>query len=79
MPTLKEIQALADSLQVSLDAEQQQVKDLLDQNTATIATLNETIAALQASQADGGTPEERQAVIDKLTATKTDLEATAAP
>lgn len=76
MPTLTEIQALADGLQTSLDAEQQRVTDLLTEKDTTIATLNQTIADLIAQQADGGTPEERQAVIDKLTALKTDLEAT---
>lgn len=79
MATIKEIQAKADELQVSLDAEQQQVADLLAQKDAAIATLNETIAALEAQQADGGTPEERQAVLDKLNGLKTDLEATVTP
>lgn len=79
MATIKEIQAKADELQVSLDAEQQQVADLLAQKDAAITTLNETIAALEAQQADGGTPEERQAVLDKLNGLKTDLEATVTP
>lgn len=76
MPTLKEIQDLADGLQVSLDAEQARVTELLAEKDTTITTLNQTIADLIAQQADGGTAEERQAVIDKLTALKTDLEAT---
>lgn len=86
MPTNAEIKALADSLQVSLDAEQQQVKDLLAEKDATnealqanIVTLNETITTLTAQVADGGTAEERQAIIDTLTALKTDLEETVAP
>lgn len=76
MPTLKEIQELADATQVSLDAEQQRVADLLAEKDTTIATLTQTIADLEAAQGDGGTPEERQAVIDKLTSLKADLEAT---
>lgn len=75
-PSLKDIQALADSLQISLDAEQDRVKELLAEKDTTIATLNETIATLQAQAADGGTPEERQAVLDKLTQLKADLEST---
>ncbi len=77
--TLPEIQALADQLQVSLDAEQAQVADLLAQKDATITTLNETIATLTSQVAEGGTAEERQAVVDKLNALKTDLESTVAP
>lgn len=76
MPDLPEINAKVDELQAALDLEQQQVADLLAQNAATIATLTETIAALEAS---GGTEAERQAVLDKLNALKADLEATVAP
>lgn len=86
MPTLKEIQDVADSLQTSLDEEQQQVADLLAEKDATnaalqanIVTLNETITTLQGQLADGGTTEDRQAVLDKLTALKADLESTVAP
>lgn len=78
-PTLQEIQALADELQVKLDAEQQQVKDLLAEKDNTIAQLGETITSLQAQVAEGGTPEERQALVDKLTALKADLESTVPP
>jgi len=76
MATNKEIDAKVDELQTALDAEQQQVKDLLAEKETTITTLNETITTLQAQVADGGTPEERQATLDKLTALKTDLEST---
>lgn len=79
MATLAEIKAKLDETQIALDAEQQQVADLLAQNQATITTLNETIATLTASQADGGTPEERQAVLDALNGLKVDLESTVAP
>ncbi|MDI3349712.1 hypothetical protein [Mycoplasmopsis arginini] len=77
--TLAEIQALADSLQVSLDQEQQQIADLLAQKQATIDQLNATITELQGLVADGGTTEQRQALLDQLTATKADLESTVAP
>ena len=79
MATLAEIKALADSLQVSLDAEQQQVADLNAQKDATIATLNQTIIDLQAIIDAGGSQPELQAIIDTLTATKADLEGTVAP
>ena len=75
-PTLAEISAKADELQTALDAEQQQVKDLLAQKDATIATLGETITGLEALVAEGGTAEDRQALLDKLIAAKDDLEAT---
>ena len=76
MPTAAEIKALLDATQVSLDAEQARVAELLAEKDATIATLNQTIADLITQQADGGTPEERQAIIDGLTALKADLEGT---
>ena len=79
MPTLQELSAKVDELQIALDIEQQQIADLLAQNQATITTLNETITTLQGQLADGGTSAERQAVLDKLNALKTDLEATVAP
>lgn len=79
MPTLEEISAELDTVKESLDAEQQQVADLLAQKNATIATLEQTIADLQQSNADGGTPEQRQAVLDKLIALKADLESTVTP
>lgn len=76
MATLAQIKEKLEETQVSLDAEQARVAELLAQRDATIATLNQTIADLTAAQGDGGTPEERQAVIDALTALKTDLEGT---
>lgn len=85
-PTLEEIQAKVTELQTALDAEQQQVKDLLAEKEATntalqanIVTLNETIASLESQLADGGTPEARQAVLDQLNSVKADLESTVAP
>lgn len=85
-PKLSDIQALADSLQVKLDAEQQQVADLFAAKDADNAAkqviidgLNTTIETLTEQVADGGTTEERQAVVDKLTALSADLEATVAP
>jgi uncharacterized coiled-coil protein SlyX len=79
MPTLEEISAKVDELQTALDAEQQQVADLLASKEATITGLNDTIASLQVLVADGGTPEARQAVLDKLSALKSDLEGTVVP
>lgn len=83
MASNAEIKALAESLQVSLDAEQQQVADLLaakqatnDALTANVTTLEETIVTLTAQVSDGGTAEERQAILDTLTALKADIEGT---
>ncbi len=69
MPTIKEIQAQVDRLQETLDAEQMQI-------TAAIDKLNETIADLKQQLADGGTAEERQAVLDKLQSISDDLKNT---
>ena len=78
-PSVAELSAKVDELQTALDAEQQQVADLLDEKNTTIDTLNQTIVDLTAQLADGGTPEERQAVLDKLNSLKSDLEATVPP
>jgi uncharacterized coiled-coil protein SlyX len=78
-PTIEEISAKADELQGALDAEQAQVATLLAEKDATITTLGETITELQGQIADGGTAEQRQAVVDKLVAFKADLESTVTP
>ena len=78
MAKIAELSAKVDGLQVALDAEQQQVADLLAANTAAIASLEQTIAELQAIIADGGTEAERQAVSDKLDAVIADLKSTVA-
>lgn len=72
MATLAEIQALANQLQISLDIEQEQIANA-------IAALNTIIADLQILVAEGGTAAERQAILDQLNATKTDLESTVPP
>jgi uncharacterized membrane-anchored protein YhcB (DUF1043 family) len=76
MASIKDLTAQVDDLQVALDAEQQQVADLLAANTTAISNLEQTVADLQALLADGGTAEERQALADKITAIKADLEST---
>jgi uncharacterized protein (DUF3084 family) len=106
-PTPKELKEKIDELQISLDLEQQQVKDALDakdaaiaekdaaiaerdaaivekdavieQRDATIVSLNAIIATLEGQVADGGTPEERQALLDQIVALKADVEGTVAP
>ncbi len=72
MPTLAELNTKVDELQTSLDAEQEQI-------AAAIEALNTTITDLEALVAAGGTEAERQAILEKVVAVKTDLEATIAP
>jgi len=69
MATLQELSAKVDELQVKLDAEQVQI-------AAALATLQQTVETLTAQLADGGTAEERQAVLDKINSAITDLEGT---
>lgn len=76
MGALEDLQAKVAELQTSVDAEQQQINDLLAQNAAVITGLNEQIAALQAQLATGATAEQLQGVIDGLNAIKTDIEGT---
>lgn len=75
-PTITELEAKVDEVQTALDAEQQQVADLLAEKNSTIETLNGVVADLQTQIADGGTAEQRQALLDKIITLKTDLEAT---
>lgn len=69
----KKIMASLDEIQ----AEALKVQETLDNVQATVASsfeaLNATIADLQAQLADGGTPEQRQAVLDSLVAITADL------
>lgn len=76
MPTNKELSDKVDELQSALDDEQAQVRQLIDSKNATIKTLEETVTTLQGQVADGGTAEERQAVLDKMNTLLTDLKGT---
>jgi predicted nuclease with TOPRIM domain len=85
MPTLAELKEKTAELQTALDLEQQQVTDLLAEKDATnttlqteITRLNDLIASLEGQVAEGGTTEERQAILDSLNTIKSDLEATVA-
>lgn len=71
------------TLQASVDAEQAQIKALLDTNAAVVTGLNNQIAALEAQLASAVDPTALQVVIDELKATresiattKSDIEAT---
>lgn len=72
MATLQEVSAKVDELQTALDVEQEQIQ-------AALATLQSAVDDLTAQLADGGTPEERQAVLDKVTSAIADLESTVSP
>lgn len=69
MASIKDLNAKVDQLQAVLDAEQEQV-------AAALAKLEQAIANLEAIIEDGGTPEERQALSDKLDAVMVDLQST---
>lgn len=69
MATIQQLSAKVDALQAALDTEQQQILDA-------IAALQETVEALEALVADGGTEAERQALSDKLDAIIADLQST---
>jgi hypothetical protein len=77
-PTNAELSAKVDELQVALDEEQQQVADLLAEKNSTIETLNGVIVDLEGQIADGGTAEQRQALLDKMNALLSDLKGTVA-
>ena len=77
MATLEEISMKVDELQAALDAEQEQIAILISAKDAAIAGLTESIVALEALVAEGGTAQARQAVVEKIAAIKADLEATA--
>ena len=77
MATLEEISVKVDELQAALDAEQEQIAILISAKDAAITGLTESIAALEALVAEGGTAEARQAVVAKIEAVKADLEAIA--
>lgn len=76
MATLQELQDKVAELQVSVDAEQAQIQQLLDTQNNTIAQLNQQIADLQALVDAAPTPEQLQSVVDGLQAIKTDIEGT---
>lgn len=69
MPTLPELSARVDELQIALDAEQVEIQNAIN-------NLQETITLLEAQVVAGGTEAERQAVLDKLNGIVADLEAT---
>jgi len=72
MPTLAELNSKVDELQTALDAEQIEIANA-------IAALQAIVTDLQTQVAAGGTEADRQAVMDKLNAVITDLQATVNP
>jgi chromosome segregation ATPase len=67
--SIADLTAQVDELQASLDSEQEQIKAAIQQLQDAIDQLN----------ADNGSPEDRQALADKLTAIKSDLQSTVPP
>ena len=76
MADIQELKALVETLQETVDATQAQVETLLSEKEATIVSLQEQIAKLQALVDASPTPEQLQEVVDSLTATKADIEQT---
>ena len=72
MSTIEQLNEKADVLQATVDTFQAKT-------IAAVQSLQETIADLQNQIANGATPEQLQAVADKLEATKADLESTPLP
>lgn len=79
MSKVDDLSTQVDALQASVDVLQAKVQAFEDAQAATIAGLNKVIADLQAQIAASGTPEALQAVLDKVTAIKADVESTVVP
>lgn len=93
MATIQELnQKVADlgaqvtDMQATIDAEQQQITDLLAHNAQVVTDLNVQIATLTAQVAAAPTPEQLQGVVDGLQSIsdniateKSDIEGTVAP
>jgi peptidoglycan hydrolase CwlO-like protein len=69
MGKVEDLQQVVSDLQTSLDAKQEAI-------AAAIAAFEQTIADLTAQLATGATADQLQAIIDSVTAAKTDLEGT---
>lgn len=69
MATLQELAAKVAELEAAVDAEQAQAHQ-------TVEDLNAVIAELEALVAQGGTAEERQAIVDQLVRIREDVEST---
>lgn len=67
--SIKDLSAQVDTLQTSLDAKQEQIQTAIDALSKSITDLNNLIV-------EGGSEADRQAIADKLTALKADLEST---
>lgn len=79
MATLQELNDKVTELQAAVDAEQQQIADLLATNASVIVDLNTQITALQAQLEGAATPEALQVILDGLNAIKADVEGTVTP
>ena len=69
MASMQELLDKVNELQVSIDAEQEQV-------ASAIANLEAVVADLTAQLADGGTAAQRQEALDKLTSAIEDIKST---
>ena len=76
MANLQDLESKVAELQESVDAEQQQVADLLAANVATVEALTAVNAELQALVDAAPTPEQIQAVIDSIEVAKGDIQTT---
>ena len=76
MANLQDLESKVAELQESVNAEQQQVADLLAANVATVEALTAVNAELQALVDAAPTPEQIQAVIDSIEVAKGDIQTT---
>lgn len=79
MATIQELNDKVDQLQVALDAEQAEIAAILTKNSEVIAQLEAVVVTLQDTIANSATPEQLQAVSDKIDAAIADLQGTVTP
>jgi peptidoglycan hydrolase CwlO-like protein len=78
MSTLADLEVKIAELQATVDAEQEQIASLVNNQNNTIVALESQIAELQAMLAVAPTPEQIQAVVDSLEGIKNDVASTIA-
>jgi len=78
MSAIDDLKTEVADLKVKVDAEQAQIQTLLDNDTQTIAALNEQITVLTGELANGATAAQIAEVVTEIQAIKADIESTVA-